>query len=141
MRGLLIALGLLPAATWIGGGYALYYGIKDDDAWSKKAASEAKQLRDGEKKLEQLQADKARVDGQLQGSQTELKHPTLGIWNVSEAITGPDAYLSGGLPDTFTYHLKFTFDAPVSVTYMTGKQFVTAIHCVENGRGNTHNCL
>jgi len=141
MRGLLIALGLLLAATWIGGGYALYYVIKDDEAWSKKAAIQTQQLKVAETTLGQLQADKARVDGELQASQTELKHPTLGIWNVSEAITGPDAYLSGGMPDTFTYHLKFTSDAPISVTYMTNKQFVAAIRCVENGSGNTHSCL
>jgi hypothetical protein len=81
------------------------------------------------------------VDGELIAAKTELAHPTLGIWNVSEAITGPDAYLSGGMPDTFTYHLKFTADAPVSVSYMTSKQFVAAIHCVEVGRGNSHTCL
>ena len=45
------------------------------------------------------------------------------------------------MPDTFTYHLKFTADAPVSVRYMTSKQFVNAIHCVEVGRGNSNSCL
>lgn len=141
MRGLLIALGLLLAVTWVGGGYALYYVIRDDDTWSKKAAAEAVQLADASRKYAQLQADKAAVVAQLQTAQSELRHPTLGIWNVSEAISGPDAYLSGGLPDTFTYHLKFTSDAPVTVTYMTSRQFATAIQCVEAGRGNSHNCL
>ncbi|HEY8761426.1 MAG TPA: hypothetical protein VIP52_11010 [Candidatus Dormibacteraeota bacterium] len=32
MRGLLVALGLLLAVTWLGGGYALYYVIRHDDA-------------------------------------------------------------------------------------------------------------
>lgn len=141
MRGLLIALGLLLAGTWIGGGYALYNVVRDGDAWSRKAAAAGVQLADTSRKYTQLQADKARVDGELKAAQTELQHPTLGIWNVSEAITGPDAYLSGGLPDTFTYHLKFTADAPITVTYMTSRQFVTAIRCVETGRGSTHSCL
>ena len=39
MRGLLIALGLLLAVTWVGGGYALYYVIRDDDAWSETHVS------------------------------------------------------------------------------------------------------
>jgi hypothetical protein len=141
MRGLLIALGLLLAASWIGGGYALYYVIRDSEATSKRAASESMQLSDASRKYAQLQADKAHVDGELKAAQTELHHPTLGIWNVSEAITGPSAYLSGGMPDTFTYHLKFTADAPISVTYMTSHQFATAIDCVEVGRGDSHTCL
>jgi hypothetical protein len=141
MRGLLIALGLLLAFTWIGGGYALYYVVRDDETWSKKAAAEAVQLSDGSRRYAQLQAEKTRVDALLQASQSDLRHPTLGIWNVNAAIAGPSAYLSGGMPDTFTYHLKFTSDAPVTVTYMTTRQFVTAIECVEAGRGDSHTCL
>jgi hypothetical protein len=141
MKGLLIALGLLLAATWVGGGYALYYVIRDDNAWSKKAAAETLQLHDAERKIAQLQTDKAHVDSQLQTSQTELMHPTLGIWNSNATITGPDVYLSGGMPDAFTYHLRFTADAPISVTYMSTKQFAAAIGCVEAGRGTTHTCF
>jgi hypothetical protein len=141
MRGLLVALGLLLAVTWIGGGYALYYVIRDDDTLSRKAASQSAQLSDASRKMAQLQADNVRISGELRAAKTELAHPTLGLWNVSEAITGPDAYLSGGMPDTFTYHLKFTADAPVSVRYMTSKQFVNAIPCVEVGRGNSNSCL
>jgi hypothetical protein len=141
MRGLVVALGLLLAVTWIGGGYALYYVVRDDDTVSKKAATQSVQLSETSRKLAQLQAENARLDGELRAAKTELAHPTLGIWNVSEAITGPDAYLSGGMPDTFTYHLKFTADAPVSVRYMTSKQFVNAIHCVEVGRGSSNSCL
>ena len=141
MRGLLIALGLLLAATWIGGGYALYYVIRDDDAWSKKAAAEAVQLADASRKYAQLQAEKTAVDQELQATKSDLRHPTLGIWNVSATIGGPSAYLVGGMPDTFTYHLKFTSDAPVTVTYMTSHDFAAAIRCVELGNGNSHACL
>jgi hypothetical protein len=141
MRGLVIALGLLLAATWIGGGYALYNVIRDDDAWSRKAAAEAVQLNDASRKYAQIQADKARVDTQLKAAQGDLLHPTLSIWNVSEPISGPSVYLSGGMPDTFTYHLKFTADAPVTVTYMTSRQFASAIQCVDSGRGDTHSCF
>jgi hypothetical protein len=141
MRGLLVALGLLLAVTWLGGGYALYYVIRHDDASSKKAAAEAVQLSQASHRYSQLQAEKAAVDAQLQATQSDLRHPTLSIWNVSEAITGPNVYLSGGIPDTFTYHLKFTSDAPVTVTYMTSGQFASAIQCVHDGRGDTHSCL
>lgn len=141
MRGLLIALGVLLALTWVGGGYALYYVIREDDAWSRKAAAEAVQLRDASHRYSQLEAEKARVDAQLKTAQSDLSHPTLSIWNVSEPIAGPNNYLSGGMPDTFTYHLKFTSDAPVTVTYMTSAQFATAIQCVKSGGGNSHVCL
>jgi hypothetical protein len=141
MRALLVALGLLLAVTWIGGGYALYYVIRDDDAWSKKAAAEAVQLADASRKYAQLQAQKTAVDGELQATKSDLRHPTLGIWNVSETISGPTAYLTGGMPDTFTYHLKFTSDTPVTVTYMTSHDFAAAIRCVEVGSGTSHTCF
>jgi hypothetical protein len=141
MRGLLIALGLLLAATWIGGGYALYYVIRDDDAMSKKAANQSAQLSAASHRYALLDAENTRNLAELRAAKTELSHPTLGIWNVSEAITGPDAYLSGGMPDTFTYHLKFTASAPVSVSYMTSRQFVAAIQCVQAGRGSSYTCL
>jgi hypothetical protein len=141
MRGLLIALGLLLAVTWVGGGYGLYYVIRDDDAWSKKAAAERVQLADASRKYAQLQAEKTAVDQELQATQTDLRHPTLGIWNARATIPDSTAWLVGGMPDAFTYHLKFTSDTPVTVTYMTSHDFVTAIHCVEQGSGNSHACL
>src|ERR1700676_4457711 len=141
MRGLLITLGVLLAATWIGGGYALYYVIRDDDAWSKKAAAEAVQLSDASRKDVQLQAEKTAVDQDLPATKSDLRHPTLSIWNTSASIANSTAYLVGGIPDTFTYHLKFTADAPVTVTYMTSSDFAAAIGCVESGNGSSHTCL
>lgn len=141
MRALLIALGLLLAFTWVGGGYALYYVIRDDDAWARKAATESVQLADASRKYAQLQAGKTAVDQELQATKSDLRHPTLGIWNVNATIANSTAYLVGGMPDTFTYHLKFTSDAPVTVTYMTSHDFAAAIRCVEQGNGSSHVCL
>ena len=141
MRGLLVALGLLLAVTWIGGGYTLFYVVRDDDILSRKASAQAVQLADASRKYAQLQAQKNAVDGELQATKSDLRHPTLGIWNVNETIGGPTVYLSGGMPDTFTYHLKFTSDSPVTVTYMTSHDFAAAIRCVELGNGNSHACL
>jgi hypothetical protein len=141
MRGLLIALGLLLAVTWVGGGYALYYVIRADDGWSKKAAAEAVQLADASRKYAQLQSEKTAVDQQLQATKSDLRHPTLGIWNVNATIADSTSYLVGGMPDTFTYHLVFTSDAPVTVTYMTSHDFAAAIRCVELGNGSSHACL
>ena len=141
MRGLLITLGVLLATTWIGGGYALYYVIRDDDAWSKKAATEAVQLADASRKYTQLQAAKTAVDQDLAATKTDLRHPTLSIWNVSASIPDSNSWLVGGIPDAFTYHLVFSADAPVTVTYMTSRDFADAVRCVELGNGNAHTCL
>ena len=141
MRGLLIALGLLLALTWIGGGYALYTVIRDDDAQARKTTAVSVQLADASRRYAQLEADNAKTIADLKAAQTEAQHPTLSIWNVRETISGPSAYLTGGIPDTFTYHLKFTSDAPVTVTYMTNRDFVDAIQCVQSGRGTSHTCM
>jgi len=72
---------------------------------------------------------------------TELAHPTLGIWNVPQTITGPDYYLAAGVPDTFTYHLKLTASGPISVSILSVKQFGAAVTCVQNGQGRTFYCM
>lgn len=79
--------------------------------------------------------------GQVSTLTTELAHPTLGIWNVPQTITGPDFYLAAGVPDTFTYHLKLTASAPISVSILSVKQFGVAVSCVQNGQGNTYWCM
>ena len=71
----------------------------------------------------------------------KLEHPTLGIWNVPQAITGSSFYLAAGIPDTFTYHLKLTSNGPMSVSIISIKQFGLAVSCVENGRGTTDYCM
>jgi hypothetical protein len=71
----------------------------------------------------------------------KLEHPTLGIWNVPQAITGSSFYLAAGIPDTFTYHLKLTSNGPMSVSIVTISEFGAAVRCVENGAGSTNYCM
>ena len=71
----------------------------------------------------------------------ELAHPTLGIWNVSQAISGSSNYLAAGVPDTFTYHLKLTSSGPISVSILSIHQFGDAVRCVETGVGTTNYCM
>ncbi len=95
-----------------------------------------------------LQTALTTTQHQLTTSQTqvstltaELAHPTLGIWNVPQTITGPDYYLAAGVPDTFTYHLKLTASGPISVSILSVKQFGVAVSCVQNGQGQTYWCM
>lgn len=78
---------------------------------------------------------------QVSSLTAELAHPTLGIWNVPQTISGPDYYLAAGVPDTFTYHLKLTASGPISVSILSIKQFGVAVTCVQNGQGNTYWCM
>jgi hypothetical protein len=71
----------------------------------------------------------------------ELAHPTLGIWNVPQAISGSSYYLAAGVPDTFTYHLKLTSNGPMSVSILSISQFGDAVKCVENRGGSTNYCM
>ena len=86
---------------------------------------------------DQLTASQAQVDS----LSAELKHPTLGIWNVPEQIHNSSEYLSSTVPDTFTYHLKLSSNGPMSVSILSTTQFKDAILCVYNGRGNTNWCM
>lgn len=78
---------------------------------------------------------------QVSSLTAELEHPTLGIWNVPQSISGSSYYLAAGVPDTFTYHLKLTSNGPMSVSIVSIKQFGLAVSCVENGRGSTNYCM
>lgn len=95
-----------------------------------------------------LQAALTITHGQLTESQAqvdslsaELKHPTLGIWNVPMQIHDRTEYLSSTVPDTFTYHLKLTSNGPMSVSILSTTQFKDAILCVNSGRGDTNWCM
>ena len=104
---------------------------------------------------EQLAGRNQELSGQLTSTQheltssqaqvtslsAELQHPTLGIWNVPQTISGPDYYLAAGVPDTFTYHLKLTASGPISVSILSVKQFGSAVTCVQNGVGLTFYCM
>jgi hypothetical protein len=85
----------------------------------------------------QLTASQAQVDS----LSAELKHPTLGIWNVPVQLHNSTEYLSSTVPDTFTYHLKLSSSGPMSVSILSTTQFKDAIICVYSGRGNTNWCM
>ena len=78
---------------------------------------------------------------QVDSLSTELKHPTLGVWNVPMTIHTSSEFLSATVPDTFTYHLKLKSSGPMSVSILSTSQFRDAIRCVDNGRGPTNWCM
>ena len=67
--------------------------------------------------------------------------PSIGGWTGPEKINGPDWYLAGGVPDTFTYHLNATASGPMNVSIVTFEQFAAGIECVDAGRGDANFCL
>jgi hypothetical protein len=79
--------------------------------------------------------------GELATVRAELEHPHVTIWNVPQDISGPDYYLAGGAPDTFTYHLHATSNGPMSISILTLEDFAAAIGCVQNGVGRTNWCM
>lgn len=79
--------------------------------------------------------------GQVTSLSAELAHPTLGVWNVQQTISGATFYLAAGVPDTFTYHLKLTSTGPMSVSILSIHQFGDAVRCVETGGGSTNWCM
>ena len=79
--------------------------------------------------------------GELAKTKAELEHPHLTIWNLPQQIKGSTWYLAGGIPDTFTYHLKATSTEPMSVSILTFEQWGKAIQCVDNGFANTNYCM
>ena len=84
-----------------------------------------------------LTASQAQVDS----LSAELKHPTLGVWNVPMTIHNSTEFLSATVPDTFTYHLKLKSTGPMSVSILSTSQFKEAILCVINRGGSAHYCM
>ena len=80
-------------------------------------------------------------ENQVSDLTAQLAHPTLGIWNVPQTISGSSYYLAAGVPDTFTYHLKLTSNGPMSVSIITISQFGDAVKCVENSGSTTNYCM
>jgi hypothetical protein len=79
--------------------------------------------------------------GELATLRSELDHPDLTIWNYPQEIKGPDWYLAGGAPDTFTYHLNATSNGPMSISILTLEDFAQAIACVQNNVGVVNYCM
>lgn len=121
------------------GGLGLLY--QDDIAWQRKAADEARQNAGLQARLLTSQSDYRTAQQTIQDLKTQALHPSLGIWNVKQSINGPDYFLAGGVPDTFTYHLNATATGPFSVSILTFLQFSSAIDCVHNGGGPTNYCM
>jgi len=99
-------------------------------------------------RTQNLQTALATTETKLTASQSQasdltaqLEHPTLGIWNVPQTITGSSYYLAAGVPDTFTYHLKLTSTGPMSISIVSIHQFGDAVQCVETGVGTTNYCM
>jgi len=137
---------LAAALLFTAGGLALLYL---DDTNAQNAANQLNSQNQALKSQnQQLQAQLLTTQTNLSATlaelatvRAELEHPTLTIWNVPQQITGPDWYLAGGAPDTFTYHLRATSTGPMSISILTLQDFVKAIDCAQNGAGTTHWCM
>lgn len=137
---------LAGALLLTAGGLALLYvddlnsqnAVKQLDIQNQALKSQNKQA---QAQLLTTQTNLTATLGELATVRAELAHPNLTIWNVPQEIKGPDYYLAGGAPDTFTYHLQATSTGPMSISILTLRDFVRAIDCVQNGAGSTHYCM
>jgi hypothetical protein len=130
---------LLVALVVTLGGFGLLYN--DDLSWQRQTHDLTKENATLSEQLLTSQTSLSDSQKQVTTLQAELQHPHLGIWNVQQRIDGPDYYLAGGVPDTFTYHLNATSTGPMSVSILTFEQFASAIECVDNGGGPTNYCM
>ena len=130
---------LLVAVVVTLGGLGLLY--QDDVSWQRQAGDLSQQNATLHEQLLTSQSNLSTARQTIQDLKTEAQHPSLGIWNVQQKIDGPDYYLAGGVPDTFTYHLVATSDRPMWVSILTFEQFAAAVDCVHQGAGNTHYCM
>ena len=137
-----LAAALLISAGGLG---ALYVDDSANQA-TIRALNTANQSLTG--RTQNLQDQLTVTQGKLTASQAqvdslsaELKHPTLGVWNVPMTLHNSSEFLSATVPDTFTYHLKLKASGPMSVSILSTSQFKDAILCVYNGRGNTNWCM
>ncbi|HEV2217931.1 MAG TPA: hypothetical protein VGV88_10180 [Candidatus Dormibacteraeota bacterium] len=121
------------------GGLGLLY--EDDLSWQRQSADLSRQNASLQDQLRITQSDYKGAQQTIVDLRLQARHPTLGIWNVAQRINGADWYLAGGVPDTFTYHLKATSTGPMSVSIVTFEQFAAATECVRNGTGDTNVCM
>jgi hypothetical protein len=120
---------------------ALVAVSQDDIATANRDQTDVLQIHSLQAGLASSRSNEASLQSQVADLQSQLRHPTLGLWSVPQTLTSPNEYLSGGVPDTFTYHLKATSTAPVSVSILTFPEFANALDCVKFGYGNTHYCM
>ena len=129
---------VLAAIVTLGGLGLLY---QDDRSWQQQSADLSNQNAALHEQLLTSQSNLTTARHTIQDLKTEAQHPSLGIWNVAQTIQGPDYYLLGNVPDTFTYHLHATSTGPMSVSILTVEEYATAIDCVRNGLGRTNDCM
>ena len=91
--------------------------------------------------LTKTQANLTATLGELATTKAQLAHPQLVLWNVPQTLPDSSAYLAGGIPDTFTYHLEATSTGPMSVSILTLEEWSKAMACVTNGGGVTNWCM
>lgn len=130
---------LLLAVVVTLGGLGLLY--QDDISWQHQAASLSSENATLRQQLLTTQTDVRTANATITELKAAALHPNLGIWNVQQRIDGPDYYLAGGVPDTFTYHLVASSTGPMSVSILTFEQFASAVDCVHNGTGTTDYCM
>jgi hypothetical protein len=130
---------LLVAVVVTLGGLGLLY--QDDVSWQRQSGELTRQNASLSDQLRITQTDYATAQQTIRDLRTQALHPSVGIWNVQQPIQGPDYYLAGGVPDTFTYHLHATASGAMSVSILTFEQFAAAVDCVHQGTGNTNYCM
>jgi hypothetical protein len=91
--------------------------------------------------LKSTQTNLTATLGELATTKAQLEHPHLVIWNTPLTIKDYTYYLAGGIPDTFTYHLKATSSGAMNVSILTLQQWVAASKCVDPGGGTTNYCM
>jgi len=137
-----LAAGLLVSAAGIG---LLYVDDTNNQARVNSLTLQNESLTGRAQSLnDQLTVTQHQLDvsrGQVTQLETELEHPTLGIWNTQETLHGPNEWLSSTVPDTFTYHLKLKSTAPMDVSILNTDQFRSAIVCMYDGQGSADYCL
>lgn len=133
---------VLIAAVALG---VVYYDDTNNQAAVRSLTSQNEQLNGRaqllQNELAATQANLTATLSQLEQTKAQLAHPQLGIWNVPQKISGPNSYLAGTIPDTFTYHLEATSSGPMSVSILTLEQWAKANECFDNGRGSVNYCM
>lgn len=137
-----LAAALLLTAGGVG---LLYLDDTNNQAANRTLTTQNEQLTG---RTQNLQTQLTTTQSKLTASQNQVsaltaaaEHPTLGIWNVPQAISGSSYYLAAGVPDTFTYHLKLSSTGPISASIVSIHQFGDAVRCVETGKGTTNYCM
>ena len=110
------------------------------EAQCRLLAARATELLLATREVSSLQSTESDLKSQVADLKQQLAHPTLGIWNTAQQVSGPSGYSVGGVPDTFTYHLVATSNAPMDVEILTTDEFAVGVICA-NYRAPADNCF